>query len=381
MRITILNKIVGSFTLFVFLILAPTHADAASPTLQQAKKEAEAKGYIFFTTHDEIVAMAKKEGKLRVMTSLGNQNFKPLINGFKQKYPFITDIYIEDISGRDNYQRILHELQAGQAKGWDLVHIPPDLAKEYMAYLMKHDVLGMAERGVLKIHPKMIHPVERNAVAPTSDIRVVPYNRKLISDDKVPAKFEDLLKPEFKGKKFVADLRPLTLAGLVPAWGLERTLDFARKLAAQQPVWGRGANRVTLAIAVGEYSLGIDSTLGVVTRVKAKDRTGNFSYKVVDPVPTMAIDHVNGILNTADHPHAALLWLEFLTSTEGQEILDKYEPLTASVFTPGSAIAQAVRGKEVSAIDWDHHTKFEGYQAKIVEALGFPIVDEKLKAK
>ncbi|MBI2988441.1 MAG: hypothetical protein HYY45_16895 [Deltaproteobacteria bacterium] len=82
MRIMALNKIVGSFTLFLLLILATTHADAASPDLLKAKKEAEAKGYIFFTTHDEIVAMAKKEGKLRVMTGLESANFKPWINAF-----------------------------------------------------------------------------------------------------------------------------------------------------------------------------------------------------------------------------------------------------------------------------------------------------------
>jgi hypothetical protein len=45
---------------------------AASPNadLLKAKREAEAKGYIFETSHDEIVAKAKKEGKLRVMTTL-----------------------------------------------------------------------------------------------------------------------------------------------------------------------------------------------------------------------------------------------------------------------------------------------------------------------
>ncbi len=35
-----------------------------------------AKGYIFFATHDEIVAKAKKEGKLRVMIGLERPNFR-----------------------------------------------------------------------------------------------------------------------------------------------------------------------------------------------------------------------------------------------------------------------------------------------------------------
>ncbi|MBI2987341.1 MAG: hypothetical protein HYY45_11295 [Deltaproteobacteria bacterium] len=52
-------------------MLAPAPAVAASPTLVQVKQEAEAKGYIFFATHDEIVAKAKKEGKLGVSVNLG----------------------------------------------------------------------------------------------------------------------------------------------------------------------------------------------------------------------------------------------------------------------------------------------------------------------
>jgi hypothetical protein len=256
MRITVLHKMVGSFTLF-FSLVATTHAVAASPTLLKAKQEAEAKGYVFFATHDEIVSIAKKEGKLRVSSGLAPSNFKPLVNGFKQKYPFITDIHVEEIAGADAYQRFLLEIKSGQAKGWDVIFIPIDFGKEYMPYSMKHDILGMAKHGVLKIHPGMIHPAERNILSYTTIVEGVAYNRKLISEDKVPDKWEDFLKPEFNGKKFVLNLRPQGVAGLVPAWGLERTLDFARKLAAQQPVWGRSATRVNTAIAAGEYPLSL----------------------------------------------------------------------------------------------------------------------------
>lgn len=376
MRITVLNSMVGSFTFLLLFMLASMYAQAASPDLLKAKQEAEGKGYVFFATHDEIVAAAKKEGKLRVMTSLLSPNFKPLISGFKQKYPSVTDIHIEEIGGTDAYQRILLEVRSGQAKGWDIAHLPSDSAKEYVPYLMKYDVLGMAKQGVLKIHSGMIHPVERNIVGITSTIRVVPYNTKAIAPEKVPNAWEDFLKPEFKGKKFVVDLRPLTLAALVPAWGLEKTLDFARKLAAQEPIWGKGANRVTAGIAAGEYSLGFDSNFSVTKRAMSKDAARNLSYKIIEPVPTMAIDHANAILTTADNPHAALLWLEFLTSPEGQEILDKYEPLKASVFTASSAVAQEVRGRQLSAIDWNHHAKFEEYVQKITAAYGFPKADK-----
>jgi hypothetical protein len=45
--------------------MAASFAFAASPNpaVVKAKQDAEAKGYIFSTARDEIVAMAKKEGK------------------------------------------------------------------------------------------------------------------------------------------------------------------------------------------------------------------------------------------------------------------------------------------------------------------------------
>ncbi|MBI2987211.1 MAG: extracellular solute-binding protein [Deltaproteobacteria bacterium] len=341
------------FLTFILLSLASWVTDSSilaavsDPAILQAKKEAEVKGHVFFTTHDEIVAMAKKEGKLRVMTGLEKPNFKPLMNAFKQKYPFLTDIHVEDIQGTEADQRFILEMKSGQAKGWDITHIPLDLANEYMPYLMRHDILGMAKHGVLKIDPRMIHPGERNIVSVTTNIRLVAYNRKLISEDKVPAKWEDFL-------------------------GLERTLDFARKLAAQQPVWGRGAARIITAIAAGEYSLFPGASFNLLKTAMGKDQTGSLNYKIIEPVPTRIIEDGVAILNTADHPHVALLWLEFLTSPEGQEIIDKYEPFAASVFTPGSVLEQVTRGKKLSVIDWDHFTKFQEYQEKIFAAYGFP---------
>jgi hypothetical protein len=64
MKITVLHKVFYAFNLFLLLVmLGTTYAVAAeSPTLLQAKNEAEAKGYVFVASHDEIVAMAKKEG-------------------------------------------------------------------------------------------------------------------------------------------------------------------------------------------------------------------------------------------------------------------------------------------------------------------------------
>ena len=367
-----MKSIVVSLALLIFLIVFNTGADAASASLLQAKKDAEAKGYIFFATHDEIAAAAKKEGKLRVSSGLEPTTLKRLIEAFVQKYPFMSDTRAEEIAGREAYQRFILELKAGQAKEWDITYVPIDFAEEYMPYLMRHDIFNMTKHGVLKIDPRMVHPSERNIVGVTSTITVVAYNRKLVSEDKVPAKWEDFLKPELKGKKFILDTRPTEVAALVPAWGLDKTLDFARKLAAQEPVWGSSGTRSNTSVAAGEYPISFGASFNVIKRVTAKDTAGSLTYKVSEPIPARNLTHASGITNTAAHPAAALLWLEFLASSEGQQIIDKYEPFAASLFTSGSVLEQMTRGKALSVVDWEHFTKFQGYTEAIVAAYGFP---------
>ena len=70
--------------------------------------------------------------------------------------------------------------------------------------------------------------------------------------------------------------------------------------------------------------------------------------------------------------YAALLWLEFHASPEGQKVLEDYGPFQASVFTPGAATEKETRGKKLSEVDWNQLAKLDEYEAKIVEAYGFP---------
>lgn len=365
-----------SFRLILLVFLKVTFAFGASPTAPplKAKQDADAKGFVFFATHDEIVAGAKKEGKVRVSSGLEISNFKPWISAFKQRYPFITDVHIEEIVGAEAHQRFILEIKSGQARGWDVIHVDIDFYPEYVPFLMKQDILRMAKQGVLKIDSRMIHPGDRNIIAPTSVLSTVSYNRALIADDKVPTRWEDYLKPELRGKKFAMLFRPSWLASLVPAWGMERTLDFARKLPAQQPVWlSGGGGRANTGVAAGEYPIYLGSNYsGVKRAMMRRDPTMNLRYKVPEPTPLRALQDGIGILHTAEHPYAALLWLEFIASPEGQEIIDKYEPLKASVFTPNSALSQEVRGKELSVVDWHHFAKFQEYSERIIDAFGFP---------
>ena len=170
----------------------------------------------------------------------------------------------------------------------------------------------------------------------------------------MPDTWEDFLKPELKGKKFLADIRPFPLACLVPLWGLDKTLEFSKRLAAQEPVWVRGATRLLTALVAGEYALFMGPNYNSVKRAESRDKTASLGLKAAEPIPTR-IARADAVLDAAENPYAALLWLEFHSSSEAQEIMDRVSPYQASIFHLGSATARTIEGREdFSVVDWSH---------------------------
>src|SRR3990172_1741495 len=120
---------------------------------------------------------------------------------------------------------------------------------------MKFDILGMAQQGVLAINSRMVDSNYRNLVSLATTICSAAYNKSRVSPDNVPNRWEDFLKPEFKGRKFIADIRTQCMAAMIPGLGEEWVLNYARSLKEQQPVWVRGNTRALNSIAVGEQAL------------------------------------------------------------------------------------------------------------------------------
>jgi iron(III) transport system substrate-binding protein len=343
-------------------------ADGAGSTKE--KKEAEGKGYTFSADRNEIVAQAKKEGRLRVLAEMEPPNIKASTAAFMKKYPFIN-LYVEEITATDQYQRNLLELKSGRGKDWDLLSVSIDFYSEYLPFLAKIDLLGMAEQGVIQIPRSMIDVKNRNVVAFFSRFQVTAYNKNLVPADRVPRTWEDLLKPEFKRRKFAADIRPTEIAGLVPAWGLERTLDYARKVAAQQPIWVRGGSRTLTSMAAGEIPMMIGPNYTAVKRAQTKDPSGALQYVTLEPVP-VRLTVAEGIHAASQNPNAALLWLEWMASAEAQKLADEHEPLASSVYVRGGAVEQELKGKKLSVVSWEHHQNMEKWQTQVFEAYGFP---------
>src|SRR5262245_13842911 len=368
--ILLFHGVAACFIAGCYLVPSAAGGAAIDAGLLKAKSEAEARGYIFETSRSDIVAKAKKEGRVKILSGWDADLYPLLKEAFRKKYPFI-EVQIEETAGIDAAQRNMLEVKSGGARGWDLINNHPDFYADMAPHLKKFDILGMARHGILTVPLAMVDPVRRNVLEVGSQVQLLVYNRKLLPAERVPSTWEDLLKPEFKDKKFAVDMRPTQIASLIPAWGLEKTLDYARKLAAQQPIWVRGGERAVTNVMSGEFAIFIAPNYSTAKRAEAKDPAGVLGLKVLEPIPTR-LSKSPGLIDVAEHPYAGLLWVEFEAGPEAQRIADKYEPYGGSIHSPGSALEELTRGKKVSVIDWDHFQKMKEYQEKIVAAYGFP---------
>jgi ABC-type Fe3+ transport system substrate-binding protein len=344
-------------------------AASASPSLMKAQQDAEAQGFSFETSRDDIIGKAKKEARLRVLSSLDPGSFKPMAESFRKKYPFI-DIQIHEITGTEALQRHLLELKAGTVKDWDVLHASEDLYNDFAAQAMKIDILGMAEQGVLRINPKMVDPVNRTIVAVASGLCAVAYNKDRVPAERVPNQLEDVLKPEFKGKKMMVDVRPHCMAALMAGQGEEWVVNYARKIREQDPVWVRGNTRALTAISIGEYAMHQLTNYHSCVRATRKDKSKSLVCKVIEPV-SIRIQEPDFIMKNAASPAAGLLFIEHQASPEGQKVLDDIEPMKSSLFSAGE-VSKLLQGKKVSVNDFRTYHKTPNWMKMIVEAYGFP---------
>jgi len=349
-------------------------AASADTAVLKSKQDAEAQGYVFPATHEEIVSAAKKEGKLRVLTSLQPKTAKVMIAAFKRHYPFI-EVSAEEIVGPDSHHRFLLEAKAGTATGWDVFNMAPEFYPEYIPHIKKFDLLGMALQKVLAIPPAMIDPKYRSIISLATTIYGVGYNRNLIPENRVPKNWEDFFKTEFKRKKFLLDVRPTGLANFVPALGEDGMVNYARDIALQEPVWTRGSSRGFVSLTAGEHGLFLLPFYQACLRSKEKDLSNSLQCKLIEPVPAM-LRNFNAISNTARNPYSGLLWFEFQASAEGQKIIDEYDGLNSFIYAPNSGMAKATQGKKLSLNSWDTIQNTGKWEQMAFKALGFPRGEE-----
>ena len=201
--------------LLILLQFIATFAQAASPAPEG-----------FGKSFSEIVALAKKEGKVRFTSGTPDEKqAKAFFKTFREKYPEI-DVEYTRATPRSESERVLAQLLSGQID-YDLLTVLDTLIPKYKkAGLLAGPFDWQALFG---IRDPYIIP-DQYLIGAGASTDVIVYNTKTVPKERVPRAWEDCLDPYWRGK-FIVDSRGGSFVRLYPLWGKEKLLDFARRLA------------------------------------------------------------------------------------------------------------------------------------------------------
>jgi len=146
---------------------------------------------------------------------------------------------------------------------------------------------------------------------------VMGYNTKLVKPEDVPRSYEDLLEPRWSGNFGIEASDIIWFAAVAKAMGEEKGLAYFRKLAAMKPQIRSGHTLMTELVAAGDIPMAL--TLYNQAVDKLKERGAPIDWKPLPPAFGRA-DGI-GVAKQAPHPHAALLFADFVLSPEGQRFI------------------------------------------------------------
>ena len=262
----------------------------------------------------ELLAAAKKEGKLRVIIF---SSYKKAAEVFEKKYGIrVEGAYV---GAPDILRKVSQETQAG-IFAIDVFATSPGPLSGLNDWTMPYKPAGFEKVAhVMKTLPK-----EWNQVPLFNHVVGASYNKKLVPPEKAPRSIQDLLKPEYKGRiisrtPWLGSNYLVHIASFYSWFGEneEKWTDYWTKFKANvgryEPKWGQ----LHAAVGLKEFSLGI-FTLPYTpfTFGRSYPDLGYSTFR--EPAiwwPNMAAIHKN-----APHPNAAKLFVDFLVSAEGQNI-------------------------------------------------------------
>ena len=280
-----------------------------------------------------LIAGAKKEGALQFYTTIPPEYLRPIIDEFEKKYGVKVDVW------RARSEAVLQRVMA-EAKGgrWtvDVVEsISPPMEALY------REKLTQAVRS--PEHKNLIDgvlPAHREWAPTLIFIFVQAYNTTKAKKEDLPKSYEDLLDPKWKGK--------LSIEASDHEWfySVARDMDEKRgegsgvkffcELVANGLSTRVGHPLLTTLVASGEVPVAL--TVYQYSPEQLKKKGAPIDWFAIEPA--VAISDGMAVMKKAPHPHAALLFYDYLLSDEGNRQIAKlgYAPTNRHLESPLSKL-------------------------------------------
>lgn len=260
-----------------------------------------------------LVTGAKREGEVADYTSTNHQMSGPLVNLFQKKYPFIT-VKLARIGGSKIIQRAETEAKAG-------LHAVDVIGTGELG------IVSLVDRGVMGKYASPMREHLREGFADKEGLWTVQhatllfsaYNKKLVKAEETPKSWEDFLDSKWKGKLSLDTEAFEWMGFLIKQMGEKKAMDYFERLTRQDIKFLRGRSLQLQLMAAGEFPITMVANANLILDLK----------KAGAPIDTIRISPVLlrpsllMMAANAPHPHAAMLYLDFLLSQDGQNLLAK----------------------------------------------------------
>lgn len=262
---------------------------------------------------------AKAEGKLTWYTTLAGDVLDGQAKAFEQKYPYLkVDVFRTDTVPLQN--KLIQEAQAKKYTA-DAIETGQDQAlvlRDELKVLLPYFTPEAKSRQQSGLSPAG-NGLTYWALDSESYVGFA-YNTNEIPDSAVPKTWKDILNPALKGKMSVSG----TSTGVTWTANLitNQGEAFAQQVAKQQDIRVQQISGKALLDLIASGEVAASPAIYRDHAQQAMEKGAPVKWVPLEPVTTGP--YAVGVVNGLPHPHAGLLFADFLLSEAGQKIMADY---------------------------------------------------------
>jgi len=257
-----------------------------------------------------LLERARQEGSVVLYTSLAPTESGPLGQAFEKKTGIKVEIF-RSISEKV-VQRAITEAR-GRRFAFDVI----ETNAPEMEMLAREKLFSDFHSPYLEDLPPASLPKHRQWVPDRVNYFVVAYNTNKVKREELPKDYRGFLDPKWKGRIGIEATDAEWMMMLVKIWGEAEGMAYFRKLAEMKPDVRKGHVLLAELIAAGEIPVGLTAYHSNAESLKKRGAPIDW----VPMPPVVARSQGIAVGRNAPHPHAALAFVDFVLSPEGQGIL------------------------------------------------------------
>jgi iron(III) transport system substrate-binding protein len=261
---------------------------------------------------DKLIDGARKEGRLVLYTGMDAEEANLFTKEFAKKYPFVkADVFRS--SGEKVQARFLVEHRANTHSA--------DIFQTSIVQVYQLKNSGLLARYVSEeaaAYAEGFKDPQGHWTAFYQIPYVIGYNTRQVAAKDVPASYEDLLHPRWKGLVSLETEEYQWFYHVLQIMGRDNGLDFMKKFAGQNLQMRKGHMLLAQLVAAGESAI---ATVVYSNRVERMKASGAPIDWVRFKGPTITAINAISIPDEAPHPNTARLFVDFVLSREGQSLL------------------------------------------------------------